>query len=141
MMVNRLGSSPELPPSMLQLRQRVDEGRRQLPDCSRVPRSHLLDLPLHTCGDLSDVHHDEEVPLEELLGAKPAKGGIFASWFSGELREYYGEEVGYSELTDRAKVYRFEKGVFKGIGDIAVPEAVELRERLGLPKKKPEANQ
>ena len=44
-----------------------------------------------------------------------SKFPVFADWFTGDLHEYYGESIGYTEQKSRVRIYSFERGVLTRI--------------------------
>jgi hypothetical protein len=49
---------------------------------------------------------DAEIPVGTIYRQKET----FADWFTGELYEYYGESVGYTEVKEMVRTYRFKSG-------------------------------
>jgi hypothetical protein len=50
----------------------------------------------------------DEVPLAKVFSSKSP---IFTDWFTGDLREYYGESEGYTHVKSNVRIFTFKKGV------------------------------
>lgn len=57
-------------------------------------------------------------PMSKVFGSKPP---INAGWFSGDLVEYFGKDVGYTHVKSRMRIYRFENGILKEVKEQRTP--------------------
>ncbi len=47
-----------------------------------------------------------EIPIGDIYTQEET----FADWFTGDLREYFGESIGYTEMKQMTKTYNFKSG-------------------------------
>lgn len=77
---------------------------------------------------LSSVSVDAHSEIRGFFHAKIPVGVIyqkketFADWFTGELQEYFGEPVGYTEVKSMVRSYRFKAGELIAIEVNKVPQ-------------------
>ena len=71
----------------------------------RKKRLYLKSVSVDAHGEIRGFFH-ARIPVGVIYKQKET----FADWFTGELREYFGEAVGYTEVKSMVRIYRFKAG-------------------------------
>ena len=78
---------------------------------------YLTDLTVKSFTEKKGFHQ-VSVPLTAIFGKNAP---IKLSWFSGQLHEYYGKPLGYTQEADKTRIFTFTNGRLRSIKEISTP--------------------
>ena len=76
-----------------------------------------------------DCDLNEYPKAEDIIGKFDSKEGIFASWFSGEVIEYFGEPY-LAHMSSHSRIFEFKNGILIGIQERVSKGYQEYQKRL-----------